>query len=45
MLGPDIKKIFITGGSGFFGKNFISINKSEYVWDQLKAQILKIISH
>ena len=28
----------------FFGKNFISINKSEYVWDQLKAPILKIIS-
>tara|TARA_X000000368_G_C22716336_1_gene573302 strand:- start:59 stop:619 length:561 start_codon:yes stop_codon:yes gene_type:complete len=28
----------------FFGKNFISINKSEYVWDQLKAPILKTIS-
>ena len=28
----------------FFGKNFISINKSEYLWDQLKAPILKIIS-
>ena len=28
----------------FFGKNFISVNKSEYVWDQLKAPILKIIS-
>ena len=28
----------------FFGKNFISINKSEYAWDQLKAPILKIIS-
>ena len=28
----------------FFGKNFISINKSKYVWDQLKAPILKIIS-
>ncbi len=29
----------------FFGKNFISINKSEYAWDQLKAPILKIISN
>ena len=28
----------------FFGKNFISINKSKYVWDQLKAPILKIIA-
>ena len=28
----------------FFGKNFISINKSHYMWDQLKAPILKIIS-
>ena len=28
----------------FFGKNFISVNKSEYVWDQLKAPILKVIS-
>ena len=28
----------------FFGQNFISINKSEYAWDQLKAPILKIIS-
>ena len=28
----------------FFGKNFISIIKSEYLWDQLKAPILKIIS-
>ena len=25
----------------FFGKNFISINKSEYAWDQLKAPIIK----
>ena len=28
----------------FFGKNFISVNKSQYGWDQLKAPILKIIS-
>ena len=28
----------------FFGKNFVSINKSNYGWDQLKAPILKIIS-
>jgi len=27
-----------------FGKNFISINKSEYMWDQIKAPILKVIS-
>ena len=28
----------------FFGKNFISINKNNYEWDQLKAPILTIIS-
>tara|TARA_B100001540_G_C15808169_1_gene643109 strand:+ start:351 stop:911 length:561 start_codon:yes stop_codon:yes gene_type:complete len=28
----------------FFGKNFVSISKSDYGWDQLKAPILKIIS-
>tara|TARA_B100001113_G_scaffold347584_1_gene340199 strand:- start:147 stop:707 length:561 start_codon:yes stop_codon:yes gene_type:complete len=28
----------------FFGQNFISINKKNYDWDQLKAPILTIIS-
>ena len=28
----------------FFGKNFISINKNNYDWDQLKAPILTVIS-
>ena len=27
-----------------FNKNYISINKSEYTWDQLKASILQVIS-
>ena len=28
----------------FFGKNFISVNKNNYEWDQLKAPILTVIS-
>jgi Fe-S cluster biogenesis protein NfuA len=28
-----------------FNKNFISINKNKYTWDQLKASILQVISN
>ena len=28
-----------------FNKNYISVNKNEYTWDQLKASILKVISN
>jgi Fe-S cluster biogenesis protein NfuA len=28
----------------FFGRNFISVNKSKYSWEQLKAPILHVIS-
>ena len=28
-----------------FNKNYISVNKSDFTWDQLKASILQIISN